>query len=46
MSAVNSFNRDLGEEEPIPAPPPHSQPEPDVPEPDDETRDLVRPVQT
>lgn len=38
--------RTPGEEKPKPTPPPHSQPEPDVPEPDDETRDLVRPVKT
>jgi hypothetical protein len=43
---ANSAGRTPGEEEPKPSPPPHSQPEPDVPEPDDETRDLVRPVQT
>jgi hypothetical protein len=36
-----------GENEPhIPPPPPHSQPEPDIPDPDDETRDLVNPVKT
>jgi len=43
---ANSAGRTPGEEEPKPTPPPHSQPEPDIPEPDDETRDLVRPVQT
>jgi hypothetical protein len=40
------FNRttQVDKDNPIPAPPPHSEPEPDVPEPDDETRELVRPV--
>jgi hypothetical protein len=35
-----------GEEEPEFPPPPHSQPEPDVPDTDDETRDMVRPIKT
>jgi hypothetical protein len=35
-----------GEEEPEVPPPPHSQPEPDVPDPDDETQEVVRPVRT
>lgn len=40
-------HKNPGEDEPhIPPPPPHSQPEPDVPEPDDETRDLANPVKT
>jgi hypothetical protein len=40
------FNRTPQDDKdnPIPAPTPHSEPEPDVPEPDDETRDLIRPV--
>jgi hypothetical protein len=47
MTEMNE--RDLGrpgEEAPELPPPPHSQPEPDVPDPDDETRDLVRPIKT
>lgn len=32
------------DDEPLPPLPPHSEPEPDVPEPDDEIRELVRPV--
>jgi hypothetical protein len=46
MNLLPISQRTPGEEEPSPTPPPHSQPEPDVPEPDDETRDLVRPVKT
>jgi hypothetical protein len=46
LNLANSSKRTPGEEEPKSMPPPHSQPEPDVPEPDDETRDLVRPVKT
>jgi hypothetical protein len=37
---------DDDEEPKIPSPPITKQPEPDVPEPDDEIRDLVRPVET
>ena len=47
MTAINQHGaRRPGEEEPEVPPPPHSQPEPDVPLPDDETRDLVNPVKT
>jgi hypothetical protein len=33
-----------GEEPKLPRPPGSNEPEPDVPEPDDETRELVKPV--
>jgi len=36
-----------GDDEPNPPRPPGSnEPEPDVPEPDDETRELVKPIKT
>ena len=43
--ANNRGPRRSGEEELEVPPPPHSQPEPDVPDPD-ETQEVVRPVRT
>jgi hypothetical protein len=49
MSFLHQTRRrppDEDDEPKVPRPPGTKEPEPDVPEPDDETRDLVRPVQT
>jgi hypothetical protein len=49
MSFPNRLRRrppDEDEEPKTPRPPGTKEPEPDVPDPDDETRDLVRPVKT
>jgi hypothetical protein len=47
MRVFDRKRRPDDEEEPKPPRPPGSnEPEPDVPEPDDETRELVKPVKT
>ena len=47
MNSFEKFPKPEPGEPPKAPQPPHSQePEPDVPEPDDETKDLVRPVET
>ena len=47
MNARDKFPQpDPGEPPKTPKPPGSNEPEPDVPEPDDEVRELVRPVKS
>jgi hypothetical protein len=46
ISSLSSTAKDGGHDPETDIPSRHQEPNPDVPEPDDETQDLVRPIQT